>query len=606
MAGVDLSRRAFLSSALGCAGAVVLRGEAAWAQADARPWTIPALREWRPMSGSVRWCGTGRIVVHDGGALDPTASKLAADLKALTGVAPTVVHGGAAQAGDVVLDLRADDPVLGSEGYRMVIDHAIVISANAPAGVFYGTRTLLQVLAQDAVMPAGVARDWPRYPERGLLVDIGRQHFSFEWLADHIEILGWLKLNQLHLHFTENLGWRIASDGHPEVVSEEHLTKHQVRQLLDMAAANHVTLVPEVDIPGHMGAALRNHPELQLRDALGRPNPNSLDFTLPEGRQFAYELIDEYLDLFPGPNWHTGADEFLVTVPPFATPADYALYPRLEAYARQEHGPDANAKDGILGFLNMIHQRVQAKGKTLRVWNDGLAGGNVVALHPDVTVEWWTDLDGKHPAELLAAGHRISNMSWFPTYYINGVPGGFVPGWPNEVPFPNEPRDQDVYDGWETHRFHGPMVHNGITFTPAHEVDPDEPANLGSKIAIWNDDPTVATEQETAAGVAPRLRSMAQKTWGSPLLAADYTAFRSVIDRVGGPMSQTITPATTCAPGSSAADTDATVRVPPPAAEGRTAPGSLPATGGSPPLWAPALLLGGAIALRARTETQRP
>lgn len=408
-----LSRRTFLGGVVAAGGAVAFP-TVARALTDGRPWTIPALREWSPATGSFRWCA-GRIVVADAAVLGATGQRLADDLGALTGVVPSVVQGTPPLTGDIVLDLRADDEALGAEGYRLTVGGTVVISANAPAGAFYGTRSLLQLLGQGTTIPAGVARDWPRYPERGLLVDIGRQHFSFEWLARHIEVLGWLKLNYLHLHFTENLGWRIESDGHPEVVSEEHLTKHQVRDLLDLAARNHVTVVPEVDVPGHMGAALRNHPELQLRDVLGRPNPNSLDFTLPEARQFAYELIDEYVELFPGPYWHTGADEFLVTVPPLATPVDYVLYPRLEAYAREQHGPDATAKDGILGFLNTVNDRVKAHGKTLRVWNDGLAGAEVVDLSPDVIVEWWTDLDGKHPAELLAAGHRISNMSWYPT-----------------------------------------------------------------------------------------------------------------------------------------------------------------------------------------------
>ena len=508
--------------------------------ADAPPLTIPALREWSARSGSFSYCSAARIIVGPGD-VTATARRLADDLQQATGRAPHVVTG-PARAGDIVLDLAAEDRQLGTEGYRLQVGDHIRISANATAGLFYGTRTLLQLLSQGATLRRGVARDWPRYSERGLLVDTGRKHFSVAWLAEHIRTLGWLKLNRLHLHFTENLGWRIASDGHPEIVSEEHLTKEQVRQLLALADAHHVTVVPEIDLPGHMGAALLKHPDLQLRDAFGRANANNLDYTIPAARRFAFELIDEYVELFPAQSWHTGADEYLSTIPLAATPADYATYPQLSAYAKATYGPDATPKDGILGLLNTINARVQGHGKTLRVWNDGLAGGSAVTLDRSIEVGWWTDLNGRMPQELLAAGHRVFNLSWQPTYYINGFPGGFIPGWSNDIPFPNKPRDQDVYDGWAPHLFHGPLAYQGQTASPTIDVGVNEPHNLGSAIAIWNDDPAAATEQETAAGVAPRLRSLAQKTWGSRDPVSTYAEFLPLIARVGGP-DQTFTAA---------------------------------------------------------------
>jgi hexosaminidase len=483
------------------------------------------------------------VVAQPGSAaLHRTARQLSEDLRGATGVTPRVVHG-RPRPGDVVLDLAAADPALGAEGYRLAVTDHVRVSGNREAGLFYGTRTLLQLLGQSPTLRRGVVRDWPRYPRRGLLIDIGRKHFSVGWLAEHIRVLGWLKMNELHLHFTENLGWRIASDGHPEVVSEEHLTKSQVRQLLELAARHHVTVVPELDVPGHMGAALRRHPELQLRDAAGRPNPNALDYTLPAGRRFLVDLVDEYLDLFPGPSWHAGADELLATAPPLATPADYALYPQLEAYAKQRYGADATAKDGVLGLLNDLNGRVRSRGRSMRVWNDGLAGGSAVRLDSSIDVEWWTDLDGLSPEDLLAAGHRITNMSWHPTYYVNGFPGGFVPGWSNAIPFPNKPREQDVWEGWAPHVFHGPLAYQGVAPAPT-TIDPGAKRNMGSKLAVWNDDPTVATEQETAAAVAPRLRSMAQKTWGTPEVVGTYAEFVRLVADTGGPGKTISTPCT--------------------------------------------------------------
>ena len=505
----------------------------------ARPETIPAIREWSASEGSAA-LGSSPSIVFDDDALETVADVFADDLRRATGRAVAVGRSVSLVGGDVRLELGAGDDELGDEGYRLELAEPIVVSANTAHGVFNGTRTLLQLVVQVengslAELPAGVARDWPRYPERGLMVDIGRKHFTPEWLAARIRDVAYLKMNRLHLHFSENQGWRIESERHPEIVSTEHLTKAEVRDLLALAERHHVTVVPEIDMPGHMGAALRPHPELQLVDLLGQKSPNALDYTKPEGRRFAEELVDEYLDLFPGPFWHMGADEFLMTVPAFATPLDELLYPQLEAYARETHGPGATANDGTLGFINAIGDRVRARGKTLRVWNDGISGGSVVTLHPETIVEWWSNLGGPSPNALVAAGHRIVNCGWFPTYYVNGFPGALIPGYPsNTLPIlPPQPDMRAAYETWQPYEFVGPVALNDDLALDPRAVSPDEPFQIGVKMQVWNDDPTAATEEETAAAIYPRLRVIAQKAWSSPRLVATYGAFQGIVARVG-------------------------------------------------------------------------
>ena len=159
--------------------------------------------------------------------------------------------------------------------------------------------------AGHGTIPRGWGRDWPSYPERGLMIDNGRRYYSSAWIKRRIRELAYLKLNQLHLHFSDNQGFRIESDSHPEAVTRPYLTKRQVRGILAYARARHVRVIPELDMPGHMQAALAAHPELQVP---GRPD--ELDFTKPAARRFASDLILEYLKLFPGRYWHAGADEF--------------------------------------------------------------------------------------------------------------------------------------------------------------------------------------------------------------------------------------------------------------------------------------------------------
>lgn len=502
-----------------------------------RPHTIPALQEWASGERNFEFDDATRIVLDTGSspALQQIAETFAADIEALTGH-PILVISGSSRAGDIVLG-TADrcDARLGNEGYGMQVGEALHIRAPQGAGVFYGTRSVLQLLAHDNSIPAGHALDWPRYPERAFYIDNGRKFFTPQWLEQHVREIAYLKFNQLHLHFTENLGWRIESERHPEVVSPEHLSQQQVRELIALAARYHITVIPEIDMPGHMGAALAAHPEWQLKDVLGRANPNNLDYTLPAARQFLFELIDEYLELFPGPYWHMGADEYLITIPAVPTPLDYTLYPQLETYARGRYGASATAKDGILGLANEINDFVRARGKILRVYNDGVSGGNAVTLNPNIDVEWWTDRDGPAPQALLDAGHRITNMGWFPTYYVNGFPGNFIPGYPSEqLPIlPPRPDMASTYESWSVHRFYGPIFLNANISLPPQVIAPEEPRNLGSKLLVWNDGPDAATEAQIATGIFPNLRVIAQKTWESPSLTPRYADFLPIMQAVG-------------------------------------------------------------------------
>ena len=493
--------------------------------ANPRPATIPALREWQGGEGTFQVRRATRIVIprRHRRRLRSDARMLAADLAKLTGRRPRVVASRhkRLRRGDIRLGLGARDPALGREGYRMRIAGAVRIAANAPAGAFYGTRTLLQLFRQDPRLPRGRTRDWPRYPERGLMVDVGRKYFTPGWLRSHVRELAWLKLNYLHLHLSDNQGFRIESESHPEIVSERHLTKAEVRALIELARRHHITVVPEIDMPGHMEAALARHPELQLKSASGTPSPANLDYTLPEGRAFARELVAEYMPLFPGPYWHMGADEYLITAPGFQTPADYAAYPHLEAYARERYGAEATAKDGILGFVNEIGTLARGGGKTLRIWHDGLEGGQVVTVDPATVVDWWIDTAGPTPQELLSAGHRIMNAGWFPTYYVHGPLGAMRPDM------------RTAYESWEVNEFYGPFVYDETVQNPPDMVSPEEPRNLGSKLHIWNDDPEEATESEIAEGVFPRLRVIAQKTWSSPPLTPAYADFEDFGKRLG-------------------------------------------------------------------------
>lgn len=186
------------------------------ARGDPRPATIPALRIWTGRSGTFRLTpGTTRIVIRepDNVALYETAVVFARDLQELLASRFDVVSQADASSrpGDVSLSLSPADGELGAEGYELDVDQSIRISAPTPDGVFYGTRTLLQLLQQHNDIAFGRARDWPTYRERSLLLDIARRYFPPDWLEQRIREMAYLKMNYLHLHISDNEGFGIES-----------------------------------------------------------------------------------------------------------------------------------------------------------------------------------------------------------------------------------------------------------------------------------------------------------------------------------------------------------------------------------------------------------
>lgn len=210
------------------------------------PRTIPAVREHIPARGPGWRPGpTSAVVTGDGsGALADEAQLLAKELKiSYRGAVP-------ARAGDVELALGT--PGKGApESYTLrTHDGRVTITGPDQAGVFYGTRTLKQALRADGTMPEGEVRDRPDRPQRGLNLDIARKYYSVGWIEDRLREMADLKLNQLGLHFSDDQAFRIQSDTHPEVVSPEHLTKAEVRQILALAGQAAHRCGPRDRLPG--------------------------------------------------------------------------------------------------------------------------------------------------------------------------------------------------------------------------------------------------------------------------------------------------------------------------------------------------------------------
>ena len=469
------------------------------------PRTIPAVRShtpargpgWRPAKGE-------RVVVDDADLVDE--GRLIAGELGLTyaGEASDV------RAGDVRLALN-DDEGANPESYAMTVRGGrVTISGPSDAGVFYGTRTLKQEVHGGGSAPEGVVHDQPAKPRRGFMLDIARKPFTAGWIEDRVRELGDLKFNELGLHFSDDQGFRIASTSRPEVVSKDHLTKAQVKQIVDLAASRHITVVPEIDSPGHLGAVLAAHPDLQLRNVSGIATRGAIDISKDASAAIVDELLDEYAGLFPGDQWHLGGDEYqALTV---ANPQ--ASFPQLAAEATKAYGSGGTVADLTTGWLNDRADTVRNHDRTMRVWNDGFFANTSVRAAKDLQVAYWTgkEIGARQPVAYLSAGRKVLNYNDEYLYYVLGEPQTFV-----------YPTGRRIYEQWT------PRVLRGTTAVPAKY----DGQVLGGSFAVWCDLANSQTQAQVAAGIRMPLRATVQKLWDPGTPALTWTQFKSLADKVG-------------------------------------------------------------------------
>ncbi|MFF3321495.1 glycoside hydrolase family 20 protein [Streptomyces sp. NPDC002889] len=470
------------------------------------PETIPAVRSHEAARGPgwSRTADSGVVIAKGSGGLADEGRLLAQELK--------LTYRGAVAAGPGDVELALAGAGQGEpESYTVTTrDGRVEITGPDEAGVFYGTRTLKQSVRSGGAMPEGVVRDRPDRPQRGFMVDIARKNFTVGWIEDRLREMADLKLNQLGLHFSDDQAFRIQSDSHPEIVSQPHLTKAEVRRIIALANRLHITVIPEIDSPGHLGAVMRAHPQLQLRNVQGTPRPGAIDISNPESARIIDELLREYAALFPGAWFHVGADEYQAL-----TVSDpEASYPQLARAARQKYGPQARVQDLATGWLNDRAAVVRAEKKKPKAWNDGFFRGGVVSGNKDIEVEYWTgkEIGARRPQEYLAEGRRMVNVNDEYLYYVLGEP--------NEFTYPTGRR---IYEQWT------PLVMRGTQAVPARYSD----QILGGRFAVWCDLANAQTEEQIAQGIRMPLRATAQKLWDPRRPERSWAAFQELAGKLG-------------------------------------------------------------------------
>ncbi|MBP0460940.1 beta-N-acetylhexosaminidase [Streptomyces montanisoli] len=480
------------------------------------PRTIPSVRHFQAAHGP-GWkpSPSSGVVVASGGAgqgLGDEAQLIAKELKIhYRGTA-------AARPGDVELELGGGGP---AESYTLTTKGGrVVIKGPDQSGVFYGTRTLKQSVRDSGAMPEGVVRDSPAKPERGLNLDIARKFYPASWIEARLRQMADLKLNELGLHFSDDQGFRIASTSHPEVVSKQHLTTAQTKQIIALATRLHITIVPEIDSPGHLGAVIAAHPDIQLRNASGTTYQGAVDISDPNAAKIVDQLLTEYAKLFPGPYFHIGGDEYLA----LTAQNPETKFPQLAAAARKKYGPKARVQDLATWWINGRAAVVAKLGKKPKVWNDGVFPDGIAKPSKDLQIEYWTGREaGKiPPSTYLKAGRKMVNLNDEYLYYVLGQPNGFT-----------YPTGQRIYEEWS------PLVLRGTT--PVSQKYDSQVR--GARFAVWGDIPTAQTTAQVAAGIRMPLNALAQRLWVPGKPALSWSRFTALADRVDSSAGTAVTPA---------------------------------------------------------------
>ncbi len=478
--------------------------------ANAKPNVIPELLQWRGITGT----RTVEPRLHIGKDVDGL------DARALLKDFATVTGGEWAldpedRASGVRLRL-GNRPELGDEGYRMIIsEKGVNIDANTAKGLYWGTRTLLQMLRQGPQLPCGTAVDIPRYKLRGFILDVGRLPVPYQYLKDVVDTMAWYKLNDFHIHLNDNFifledyakaqkdgfkeaytGFRMESDikgpdGTPLTSPDVSYTKRQFRELIDYARLRGVNIVPEFDAPAHALSFTRVRPDLRLVTN----NPRSaeeLDAAKQESAQFIGEVWDEYLlkneklgrPVFDGCVVHIGADEFK------GDSEDYRKFTDAVLAHIQQRGYTPR----LWGSLSTKKGKtpVRAKGVQINLWNRG----------------WY------QPQEALDAGFDI----------INSMDGQLY-----IVPFADYYR-MDRNHAWVYDHF---VPHNlgGVDVPAGH------PQLLGAAFAVWNDMIDLKYRGYGSVDIwniiADSSNVLAQKFWGKENAPRPYKEHVMLAQQIG-------------------------------------------------------------------------
>lgn len=406
----------------------------------------------------------------------------------------------------ILLDVSANDQELGNEGYVLTInENSIKINANSAEGVFRGVQTVLQLLpaefgeegkgGSDYLIAAGTIRDFPSYGFRGSMLDVSRHFFNVEEVKRYIDLISFYKMNILHLHLSDDQGWRIEIKSWPKLTTHGgstevgggeggYYTQEQYKELVKYAQDRYITIIPEIDMPGHTNAALASYAELNCNDsATALYTKTEVGFsTLCVRKDITYKFIDdvvrELAAITPGPYIHLGGDESHVT-----------------------------KKEDFIYFINRIQAIPKKYGKRMIGWEE-IAQAN---LDSSTIVQYWSNAE--HAIEAVKKGAKIimspATKVYLDMKYDSTTKLGLE--WAARI-------EVDSAYNW--------ALSNRVQGIPRESI-------LGVEAPLWTE--TLTNMDEVEYMVFPRLPGIAEVGW-SPETSRNWDEYKSRLGRHGSRM----------------------------------------------------------------------
>ena len=440
-----------------------------------------------------------------------TADFLATFIKEMTG---TEVRVSDKEKSSNAIILAVDSTMGHPEGYKLQITpEKALLTGGSEAGVFYGIQTIhkaLPILKDGkvaAALPAGTVTDFPRFRYRGFMIDVGRHFFPVSYLKQMIDLMALHNINYFHWHLTEDQGWRIEIKKYPKLTEigskrdstiidwetkkfdgKPHsgfYTQDEAREIVRYAADRFITVVPEIDLPGHTTAALASYPEL---GCTGGPYkvlcsfgvfPDVLCAGNDQTLQFTKDVLDEIMDIFPSEYIHIGGDE--------CPKSRWEKCPKCQAKIK-ELGIKAlpkHSKENQLQtyFMSELEKEINAHGRRMLGWDEVLEGG----LTPNSTIMSWRGIQGGIEA---ARQHHDVIMTPIQRLYFSNPRINKMTGfeWMNRV-YNFEP-------------------------VPAELTDAEKKFVIGTQGCIWTEWTADSTKMEWQ--ILPRMAALSEIQWTLP------------------------------------------------------------------------------------------
>lgn len=405
------------------------------------PAIIPAPVSLRAGEGTFTLNSSTKLVLEGDAA--GAARRLRSYLGRATGLRLPNVRGpetGFSQVGHNTILLRTDRN-LAPEGYRLTVDQSRVgITGGSAAGLFYGVQTFRQLLPAETLsskrstatswtIPAVEIEDYPRFQWRGAHLDVSRNFMPKEFILKFIDLLAFHKLNTFHWHLTDDQGWRIEIKKYPKLTEvgawrkdtmlvygnpgkftgEPHggfYTQAEVREIVKYAQERHITIVPEIEMPGHAQAAISAYPELgntgEKLDVAIRWGVIENVFNVKDSTiDFLKDVLNEVMDLFPSKFIHIGGDECPKTQ---WKASPYAQEKMRRLGLKDEHELQS-------WFIKQMDAHIASKGRRMIGWSEILEGG----LAPGAALMVWLGNDGAETA--VKSGHDVVMAQTSHTYF---------------------------------------------------------------------------------------------------------------------------------------------------------------------------------------------